>query len=65
MMTSLNYDKNNVWHVTPVNDLKEHQDNIKCPCNPKIEILDNGGMVVTHKAYDNRELFEPINTKEE
>ena len=56
--TKPDYDHNNVWHVTPINDLKPHIEAVDCPCNPKIEIQDNDGLVVVHKSYDGRELKE-------
>lgn len=56
---TLDYDKNNVWHVEPTNDLKKHDTSeIGCHCNPKLELQDNGGLVVIHKSYDGRELEE-------
>ena len=54
----LDYNKKNVWHVTPINDLKDHQDSMECWCNPKIQIMENGGVVVTHNALDMREYAE-------
>lgn len=54
----LEYDENNVWHILPVDDLKPHIEALECRCNPKIEIQDNGAMIVVHKSYDGRELKE-------
>jgi hypothetical protein len=56
----IDYDKDNVWHVYPVGDLKEHQlVGYECKCNPKIEVQSNKGLVVIHNSYDNREyMFE-------
>lgn len=58
-MPELEYDHNNVWHVYPVNDLKEHDtESPACHCNPTVELQDNGGLVVIHNSYDGRELKE-------
>lgn len=44
-------------HVIPVNDLKEHEDSSTCECQPRVDIVE-GGMVVVHHAWDNREIVE-------
>lgn len=55
----LDYDKTNVWHVYPVGDLKPHVTRVPiCHCNPKLQVQDNGGLVVTHNSYDGREMEE-------
>ena len=55
----LDYDKNNIWHIEPINDLDDHNtDGIECHCNPKLQIQDNGGLVVVHNSYDGREMEE-------
>jgi hypothetical protein len=61
-MKYMKYDKNNIWHVYPVNDLKSHTlEGLECECNPKIQIQDNLAVIVTHKAYDHREWLERSN----
>jgi len=40
-------------HVTPLNDLKEHILSADCPCNPRIE---DG--VCIHNSWDGREGVE-------
>lgn len=49
-----------IWHVTPNNDLKPHQDGstLWCRCNPYVEKQPNGNIIVTHNAYDAREFWE-------
>lgn len=55
----LDYDKDNVWHVLPTGE--DHAESgFECWCNPKIEIQDNGGVVVTHNSLDWREYIERI-----
>ena len=27
-------------HILPINDLKEHEENTTCECNPKVEVLE-------------------------
>lgn len=47
-------------HIVPVNDLIEHTDTEDCSCNPKVEIHENGKLVI-HNAIDRREVFEQRN----
>lgn len=49
------------WHVTPTNDLQPHEESTTCKCEPKVEIMESGDMLVIHNSYDGRELFEEIN----
>ena len=45
-------------HVVPVNDIKEHvEGDDDCPCNPRVEYVGSGYLVV-HNAWDDRELLE-------
>lgn len=43
------------WHITPVNDLKPHEDLSTCHCGPAAEIHENGDMMIVHNAFDGRE----------
>ena len=56
----LDYDSENVWHVTPTNDLKEHSEDVKkpCECNPKYQVQDNKALIIVHNSYDHREWNE-------
>ena len=45
-------------HILPINDLKEHEENTTCECNPKVEVLENGEILVIHNSYDRREVTE-------
>lgn len=51
----------NVWHVFPLNDLKEHDTSggivRLCHCQPKVEQYGEG-FVVIHNSYDGREITE-------
>ena len=47
-------------HILPVNDLKEHEESSTCDCNPRIEILDDGEIMVVHNSYDGREYIEEL-----
>lgn len=49
-----------IWHVTPNNDLKEHEQSTTCHCGPRIE-YENGDMIVIHNSYDGREGVEIVN----
>lgn len=47
-----------IYHVTPVNDERPHEETgTLCWCNPTLELV-NGNMLVTHNAADCRELIE-------
>lgn len=47
------------WHVTPVNDEKEHvEDGENCHCCPRVQVFENGTRLVVHRSYDGRELVK-------
>jgi len=48
-----------IQHIVPINDLKEHESQTTCHCNPTIEFVD-GDMLVIHNAFDGREAAEII-----
>lgn len=45
------------YHVLPVNDIKEHEESADCHCQPTVEELKYGRLVV-HNSYDGREATE-------
>lgn len=47
----------NILHVVPVDDLREHDSNKECWCKPQLDPTDTGGLWV-HNAMDGREQFE-------
>ena len=47
-------------HILPINDLKKHEESTTCECNPKIEILEDGEIMVIHNSYDGREFIEEL-----
>jgi len=47
-------------HILPINDLKEHEELTTCECEPKIDILDNGDMLIIHNSFDGREAIEMV-----
>jgi hypothetical protein len=49
-----------IWHILPINDLKEHSERSSCECNPKVRQLENGDLLVSHNSYDGRELIEEL-----
>lgn len=49
-----------IVHVLPVNDLKSHEEETTCECEPRIEIVE-GGMLVVHNSFDGREIIEQAN----
>ena len=42
-------------HTLPVNDLYDHVESPRCPCNPRV--IEDGWLVI-HNSFDRRELFE-------
>jgi hypothetical protein len=46
-----------LWHIIPVGDLKEHTDSEFCECEPKVEESD-GNVFIVHNSYDGREGVE-------
>ena len=42
-------------NILPINDLEEHEELSTCKCNPSVEILDNGDIMILHNAFDGRE----------
>jgi len=46
-------------HVVPVDDEKAHILSRDCPCEPELDV-ENGILVVIHRSYDHRELFEDL-----
>lgn len=42
------------WHVVPIEDTVEHEDEVNCLCGPEIEVID-GNMIVIHNVADGRE----------
>jgi hypothetical protein len=48
------------YHVTPVGDLIEHEeDEDNCPCGPETVFVE-GGAVFVHASLDGRELTEAL-----
>ena len=50
-----------VYHVLPINDLKDHDECTTCECEPRCEWQPNGDLLVTHSSYDGREGVEWAN----
>ena len=46
----------NLADISPVDDLKEHQDN-NCWCEPELKIVE-GGILQIHNSADKREKYE-------
>jgi hypothetical protein len=49
-----------IWHILPENDLKEHQEESTCECNPE-SFIENGDTFIVHNSYDGREGVELAN----
>jgi hypothetical protein len=46
-----------VYHVQPIDDLREHEDSAQCWCRPSVEEEEEGTLIV-HNSMDGREAFE-------
>lgn len=44
-------------HITPINDLKEHEESVNCHCKPRTEYT-NDTLLIIHNSYDKRENLE-------
>lgn len=49
-----------IWHLLPIDDLEEHQENSTCKCLPKSEVLENGDLMIIHNSFDKREIVENL-----
>ena len=50
-----------IIHVLPVDDLELHdEEGTTCKCKPRVEFVE-GGIIVVHNAYDQRETIEQVN----
>lgn len=50
-----------VIHVLPVDDLEPHdEEGTTCKCEPRVEFVE-GGILVVHNSFDNREIIEQVN----
>ena len=49
-----------VFHVLPLNDIKEHRESYVCHCLPEVK-YEGENMIVVHNSFDGRENFEPDN----
>lgn len=48
-----------VWHVVPMNDLRDHEPHKTCWCNPTLlDDDEHDGDVYIHHSMDQRELYE-------
>lgn len=47
-----------IYHILPVDDLKDHEDGLRCWCAPVVQVFPNGNTLITHNSADGREFFE-------
>lgn len=43
---------NNMWHVVPISDIKPHIPESCCECEPDVEILENGEIMIVHDKFE-------------
>ncbi len=46
-----------IWHVVPVDDLREHEASVDCWCQPELLDDDYIDSVYLHTSMDGREAF--------
>jgi hypothetical protein len=44
-------------HILPINDIHPHIEEDSCKCQPKVQHVE-GGTLVIHNSYDGREVLE-------
>ena len=49
----------NDLHVIPVNDKKPHQRSADCECEPTVEVV-GAGLVIVHDAFDFRHIADAL-----
>ena len=49
-----------ITHILPINDLEEHKELSTCKCNPEMQVLENGDMMIVHNSFDKREIIERL-----
>lgn len=50
-----------IYNILPLGDLKEHDEESTCECEPAIQKLENGDILIVHNSYDGREGLEMAN----
>ena len=48
-----------IYHVLPIDDLKEHSESSTCDCKPTLK-MENNNMIFIHHSYDGREFIEQL-----
>ena len=49
-----------IYHITPINDLEEHEESSTCKFQPKVDSQESGDLLVIHNSFDRRELLEEV-----
>jgi hypothetical protein len=47
-----------IWHILPTNDLREHEELSTCKCVPRVDVQENGDILIIHNSFDGREVIE-------
>lgn len=48
-------------HLIPEDDSEKHLFDERCPCEPRIELLNNGSTLYVHDSFDGRVAVEMAN----
>lgn len=46
-----------IYHVLPINDIKDHVEQSTCPCEPEV-VVEGGDLIIAHNSWDGREGLE-------
>lgn len=46
-----------IYHVLPINDIKDHVEQSTCPCEPEV-VVEGGDLIIVHNSWDGREGLE-------
>ena len=49
-----------IYHITPENDIKDHEQSSLCECDPEVQKINNSALVI-HNSFDGREAVEWAN----
>lgn len=47
-----------IYHILPIDDIKEHEESSLCECSPTVEVYTNGNVLIIHNSFDRREVVE-------
>lgn len=49
------------WHILPVADIEPHDESSTCKCEPAVQVMEFGDLIIIHNSFDGREGVEIAN----